>query len=201
MSWLKRVCNCAFNSFADAIIARAQLTPYHHLQNSDGTPYMDRFWLLRLGTDGKDDRGNPAPWIALRVHHIRSSDEGRDFHDHPWTFLSLILRGGYYEERPYEGPLLAPKGVQLHSCPTGKEFTRSVYSAPRLLLRRARQWHRLRLPTELEATGTWTLVLTLPRCQDWGFLFNGTKVDRRNYHRLRKVAAAHRQVTNLQRGA
>lgn len=198
MSWLNRV----FNRVADALIARAQRTPYHHLNNSDGTPYMDRFWLLRIGHDGFDERGKPVPWIALRVHHIRSSDEGRDFHDHPWTFLSLILRGGYYEERPYEGPLLPAKAIDRYMCgSTGKEYTRSVYNAPRLLLRRARQWHRLRLPTELQECGTWTLVLTMPRCQDWGFLFDGQKIDRKSYNLMRKLANVQRQTHSNARSA
>ncbi|MGH8082533.1 MAG: hypothetical protein ACREP7_18300 [Lysobacter sp.] len=180
-----------FNRFADAVIARAQRTPYFHLRNSDGTPYMDRFWLLRIGRSGQDSQGNAMPWIALRVHHIRSSDEGRDFHDHPWAFFSLILRGGYYEERPYTGPIIPPKPVDLRVEKTsGQEYTRSVYYAPRLLFRRARQWHRLRLPGELAQCGTWTLVLTLPKSQEWGFLFNGMKIDRHSYGRVRKLAAA-----------
>lgn len=90
-----------------ALIRRGARTPYFHLVNADGTPYMDRFWLPRIGRAGVDDRGQPRPWLALRLHHIRSSDHGGVFHDHPWSFFSLILRGGYFEHRAFDGPLPA----------------------------------------------------------------------------------------------
>ena len=41
-----------------------------------------------------------CPWFTLRLHNILQSDEGRDHHDHPFDFTSLILRGGYVEHRP-----------------------------------------------------------------------------------------------------
>lgn len=40
-----------------------------------------------------------TPWFALMVHFINGPDPEPDMHDHPVSFLSLILRGGYKERR------------------------------------------------------------------------------------------------------
>lgn len=39
------------------------------------------------------------PWttIKLYLHLIDRADEDADEHDHPWSFISLILKGGYVE--------------------------------------------------------------------------------------------------------
>lgn len=166
------------------LIARAQRTPYFHLVNRDGTPYMDRFWLLRIGRAGVDDRGQPKPWIGVRVHHIRSGDDGRVFHDHPWAFFSWILRGGYFEERPYAGPLPAVADAVPSAIAT-EPYSSTWYGPGSLLFRRARDWHRLRLPETLLRNGTWTLVVTLPPRQAWGFRVRGQKVGHREYFRSR----------------
>ena len=39
-----------------------------------------------------------TPLFALYLHAIFLPDRGRDLHDHPATFVSLILKGGYNEE-------------------------------------------------------------------------------------------------------
>lgn len=36
-----------------------------------------------------------TPWCALYLHCIYESDADRDPHDHPFTFRSIVLRGGY----------------------------------------------------------------------------------------------------------
>jgi hypothetical protein len=41
-----------------------------------------------------------TPFGGVKLHHILRSDEDRDCHDHPWSFLSIVLRGGYWEHRP-----------------------------------------------------------------------------------------------------
>ncbi|HFL7679734.1 TPA: hypothetical protein ACOEOP_000041 [Stenotrophomonas maltophilia] len=178
---------------ATALIRRGARTPYFHLVNADGTPYMDRFWLLRIGCAGLDDRGQPRPWLALRLHHIRSSDHGGIFHDHPWSFFSLILRGGYFEHRPFDGPLPAvPDAVP--SAIAEEPYSSTWYGAGQLLFRRAEGWHRIALAEDLQAEGTWTLVLTLPpRAHSWGFHIRGQKVEHRAYFRKEAVRQRARQ--------
>jgi hypothetical protein len=86
----------------DWIIRRARRTPYTHLRHADGRPYMDRDWFLRIGRSGPNRQ---YPWIGARVHTILSSDDDRALHDHPWAFVTIILRGGYVEFRAARDPL------------------------------------------------------------------------------------------------
>jgi hypothetical protein len=39
-----------------------------------------------------------TPWFGIYVHWINEADTGRWSHDHPWTFYSWVVRGGYWEE-------------------------------------------------------------------------------------------------------
>lgn len=140
-------------TIADRIIERSKRTPYRHLPG-----YMERFWLLPYGRLG----------IAARVHHILRSDDDRAFHDHPWTYLTIILKGGYVEVTPiFDG-----SGIYRGE--------RRQWRGPgSVLLRRAKSWHRLEVPTGVD---TWTLFMTGPKRQRWGFMANpANKVYWREY--------------------
>lgn len=165
-----------FRAFGDWAIARAMRTPYRHLYHDDGRPYMGRYWLLRVGKSRSDDSGDTYPWFGIRIHHIASSDD-RVFHDHPWTFLTLILRGGYTEVTPLR---LSYPAITL----------RTKFRAGSLRLVRASQWHFLELDP---GTSAWTLFITFPKAQDWGFLVNGIKVPWRQYL-ARRAADKHEGV-------
>lgn len=107
--------------------------------------YMRR-WILR------------SPYGTLRLHNIQESDSGRDFHDHPFRFTSLILKGGYLEHRPgcvCGDPTAA--ACDLGPC--------RFYGSGSVVHRRASDLHRL----ELVNGPAWTLVLTGPYHRDWGF--------------------------------
>lgn len=56
----------------------------HRSISRDGTPYMERYFLLRLGR------------FALFLHHFKDSDLD-DVHDHPWAWARLIIKGSYRE--------------------------------------------------------------------------------------------------------
>lgn len=49
--------------------------------------YLRRLYLLR------------TPWFQVMLHRILRPDPDRHLHDHPWDFLSLVLRGWYQEQR------------------------------------------------------------------------------------------------------
>ena len=38
-----------------------------------------------------------TPWLACYLHSIRRPDSTRALHNHPWGFVSVLLRGGYTE--------------------------------------------------------------------------------------------------------
>lgn len=130
----------------------------------DTGPWMVRWSLLEC-----------FGW-SLKLHHILRSDEDRDLHDHPWSFLSLILRGGYWEhtyppcrggsahrfaERPADGV------ARCVACLFPKASTVRQWYGPGALLWRPNPWpHRLELRPDCT---TWTLVLTTPKRREWGF--------------------------------
>ncbi len=91
-----------------------------------------------------------SPWLRLYIHKICKSDEDAHTHDHPWNFLSLILRGGYYEEWAEE-----PRW----------NITKAAYRSRGTVVRHKRSdSHKLRLSRPV-----WTMVLAYGRRQDWGY--------------------------------
>lgn len=38
-----------------------------------------------------------TPWLGVYLHDIFEPDGDRDPHNHPWPFISIVLRGGYVE--------------------------------------------------------------------------------------------------------
>lgn len=114
-----------------------------------------------------------SPFGTARVHNILRSDDGRDFHDHPFSFVSIILRGGYIEHRP---------GCV---CGTWAEPFAAItpcrhYGPGSIVRRRAEDLHRL----ELLSGSAWTLVFSTRYFRAWGFkLGDGTWVPHAKYNR------------------
>lgn len=166
----------AFERIVNRLIERAIETPYYHLINNDGTPYMDRYWVVpyvEAGTHGSDGtgpvsfKGRPFAWmmqkldIAARVHNIRSSDDDRAHHDHPWPYLTIVLRNGYWEKRP----VYDKDGAYLGD-------SRVWHGPGSIILRSADSWHRLEVA---EGKPAWTLFITGKYVQKWGFLADAVK--------------------------
>lgn len=99
-----------------------------------------------------------TPWFALCVHWINKPDPEPYLHDHPVTFLSLVLKGWYRESR-----------IKLRG--TG-EFG-LAYSAVGL---KHRFWNFIRASrddmhsiTHVSPGGAVTLCFMGPKTQEWGF--------------------------------
>jgi hypothetical protein len=106
-------------------------------------------------------------WFALYVHCIARSDEDKDAHDHPWNFLSLVLRGGYFED-------LWRAGKYRHRCNWPGT----------LVIRKTTDFHKLRLMNG----PAWTLVFRGPLTHElWGYKTEEGWVDHIKY-RERKNA-------------
>lgn len=158
---------------ADRLIARAQRTPYVHLPG-----YLERWWLIPYNRTG----------IAARVHRFLDSDPGRDLHDHPWPYISIVLRGGYFEVRPctLDNPCDRCRaslagGYFGEPCVGGVRTWRRAGS---IVFRRAASFHRIELDADYLADRRrecWTLFVTFRARQPWGFLVNGEKVPASEY--------------------
>lgn len=85
-----------------------------------------------------------TPFGSLRLHHWLSSDDARNFHDHPWWFVTFVLRGGYVD--------VSPAGEDR--CAAG-----------RVCYRPALHQHTVRV----DAGGCWTFLITGPEHRFWGF--------------------------------
>jgi len=42
-------------------------------------------------------------WFSFRIHKWLRSDDDRAYHNHPWHFLTIPLRRGYWDQQPNAG--------------------------------------------------------------------------------------------------
>lgn len=143
----------------DRLIRRAMKTPYYPIVK-DGQTYMERFWLFNpYGSVDGQQMGSRFKWFPwnVRIHWIRLPDQDRDMHDHPWNARTIILRGGYIEQR-LDG-----------------EVSRVFGDTATL---RFGEYHRIKT---IFPGGAWTLFISGPYQGTWGFLVDGVKVKWRTY--------------------
>ena len=109
-----------------------------------------------------------TPWFNLYLHQILKSDEDAHFHDHPWSFRSLILKGSYEE---------------FWRCPPNFNATHyRRYKAGEVVRHPAEDAHSITLVTPV----VWTLVLTSGRTRVWGYrLDDGSWTDFKSYRQLK----------------
>lgn len=116
---------------------------WHEIRNpKDGTMYLLRFNLIR------------CPWFSVKLHWIYQSDADRQVHDHPWHFVSFVLRGGYTE-----------RVVHISNTDNTIELD-TVEEVRHMSAKKA--WHAHRI-LRLRRSPTVTLVLTGRRVRRWGF--------------------------------
>lgn len=109
-----------------------------------GADYMHRYYLFL-----KDRKTFP---FNVMLHKIVRSDDPF-MHDHPWPYLTIVLKGGYWEHNFDD---------------QGNEIT--TWKGPGSIVRRkAREYHWLELDNEQPAT---TLFFVGPQQRQWGFLDN-----------------------------
>jgi hypothetical protein len=103
-------------------------------------PYMRRWFVIPRNH-----------LFNIYLHNIVRDDDDRALHDHPWWFLSVMLRGSYVE-------WLSGGNANLRR-------------APSVAFRRATTSHRVTLPKDWDGLPIpcWTLVFTGPRVRSWGF--------------------------------
>ena len=108
--------------------------------------------------------------FSIRIHHWIGSDDKRFFHDHPWDFISVVIKGSYTNVTP-EGRFNVKAG--------------SVWKSTAL------KRHYLEIPKD----GAWTLLLCGRPFHKWGFY-----IDNRKFRPLRyfhKYGGTARNVINV----
>jgi hypothetical protein len=120
------------------------------ITGADGKPKFHRAYLLGTGKT-----------FGVFLHHFVGDDAPSEFHDHPWSWgLSLVLRGGYVEERRRRDD---------------GRITRRRLRPGALNLLLPGVFHRVELCDGREA---WTLFIHGPKVRNWGFLDSLTGVFR-----------------------
>lgn len=97
-----------------------------------------------------------TPWFAIRLHRWEASDDVRYFHDHPWWYLVLVLRGAYLDVSPVGFDLVRRGSVRYRAAT-----------------------HRHSVVTLVR--GTLTLLLTGPAERRWGFWVEDKLIKRDRY--------------------
>lgn len=123
-----------------------------------------------------------TPWLGLYVHRIDQPDPRPTLHDHPWPFITLILKGAYTENF----------GSRARADDTTGPI---VLSLPRTW----RRWtvHRMRKTdphtiTVVHRSPTWTLVLVGRRHPEpsWGYWDENGFTSFDEHHHAAEFAAA-----------
>lgn len=125
----------------------------HQIIGGTERPYMLRWYILPRN-----------PVINVYLHKFMRSDDDRALHDHPWWFVSLMLKGEY-EEITADGNTVAER--------------HKLRKAGSLAFRPAEWRHRVQLLVDMEAyrphdtplpeKPCWTIIVTGRRSRSWGF--------------------------------
>jgi hypothetical protein len=91
-----------------------------------------------------------TPIAAIYLHRLDAPDSRPTLHDHPWPFLSLVLRGGYTERR------LSPLMMTVDEHHVIRRFNFMAQRDAHAIL-------------SLRRTPTWTLLFVGPRTRTWGY--------------------------------
>jgi hypothetical protein len=98
-----------------------------------------------------------CPWFRIYFHRILKSDGDRDLHDHPYNFVSLIVKGYYWEKTQIPNP----------------KFTHGMTRYGWLSINRKKAHESHQIVLERDYLGfpitAWTLMFAGRRLRTWGF--------------------------------
>jgi hypothetical protein len=139
----------------------------HFIIGGEDDPYLLRYYVLPRNH-----------FLNIYLHKFMRSDDDRALHDHPWPFLSWIIKGEYQEHTPSR---------HEQDCAMTRITQRKRWS---IAYRPAKWAHRVELYRELYEVArndhtphggplvrywgsrekpVWTLILTGPKVREWGF--------------------------------
>lgn len=126
-------------SVAERIIARVTRRKQDVVIGDPANPYLIRWWVIPRNR-----------FFNIYLHRFLRSDDDRALHDHPWTNLSILLRGSYTEHTIDAG------GVEVHTERAAGQWKLRLFGTFA---------HRI----ELTHGECWTIFITGPRYREWGF--------------------------------
>lgn len=106
-----------------------------------------------------------TPLFGIYLHKLGTSDPRDTLHNHPWPFISIVLRGSYTEQI---------------NCKPDKCYSRT--NKVRFVnVKRLRDWHWIE---SLERTPTWTLMFVGRRQRVWQYMDRDGKLTDYDKHRF-----------------
>lgn len=137
-------------------------------QGDADSVYMERYFLF------KRER------VGIYLHHFLRSDTDRALHDHPWSFVTIILSGGYWEHleggqcvwrRP--GTVLFRRATHRHYVQLEVDRLSGVLTEMRAELDKLTEVtgrvYPMTTPDELYRIPVVTLCIVGPKWREWGF--------------------------------
>lgn len=121
-------------------------------ERDSDVPYLIRYYLFL-----KDRKRFP---FNVTLHKILCSDEPT-LHDHPWSYATFILKGGYWEWIP------------VHSKEGNVVGSTKVWRGPgHFRFRKPNDLHWLELEKDAEGNEIpcWSLFFMGRKVQEWGFV-------------------------------
>lgn len=116
-------------------------------------PYLERYYLLLK-------KRNRLPFNIF-LHKFLKGDVDEHLHDHPWNYITIVLKGGYWE--------ITPNGKYWRGAGHIRRCT-------------ATSMHRIELEPGVDC---WTLFIPGIRKREWGFDVDGLWTHYKTYLRER----------------
>jgi hypothetical protein len=120
---------------------------YGQVIGDDDCPFLKRWVLIH-------DSG-----LAVRLHYFFPNHEDAVAHDHPFSFVTLILKGSYTD-------ISRVTGWDVTRSNKAEVWVEDTVTAGSVRYRPAEHAHRTRTGPE----GCWTLMANGPKKRLWGFL-------------------------------
>jgi hypothetical protein len=127
------------------------------MDREDNEPYLERYYIFL-----KDRQWFP---FNVFIHKFLKSDPD-DLHDHPWPYMTIILRGGYWEW-------------------TKNSVTPQWKGAGQIRFGHSTDYHRIELEPGIDC---WTMFVPGPKLRDWGFLVKNRWIQHEQYFKNRQLS-------------
>lgn len=118
-------------------------------------PYLIRYTIFK------------CKYFSVKIHKALMSDPA-ELHDHPWSYVSIILWGGYWETTPTSCGTVEHGNRQIGvTC-----YKKKWYRPGSVLIRKGDKPHKLVIP---KGKFSISLIFVGRRYREWGYLDHNSK--------------------------